>query len=180
MSLLAKVAFMYFMILVSYIAALFVWLCRKRWQNQPLLQQESCLLQNSHNHEKVTLKHHIKIAAANSQSNFAQLLAADLEARLIRANSDLFFLYQGNSPSECQSVIGIIAFKCLHNRSLQKREKTGKEYGCFPFVWKTKIFKWKINYILESLPRIEVFGGGKWQNGSSSNITQNREFVWIG
>ena len=24
-----------------------------------------------------------------------------------------------------------------------------------------KIFKWKINYILESLPRIEVFGGGK-------------------
>ena len=31
-----------------------------------------------------------------------------------------------------------------------------------------------------SLPRIEVFGGGKWQNGSSTNITQNREFVWIG
>ena len=30
------------------------------------------------------------------------------------------------------------------------------------------------------LPRIEVFGGGKWQNGSSTNITQNREFVWIG
>ena len=27
---------------------------------------------------------------------------------------------------------------------------------------------------------IEVFGGGKWQNGSSSHITQNREFVWIG
>ena len=63
---------------------------------------------------------------------------------------------------------------------LQKCERTGKEYGCFPFVWKTKIFKWKINYILESLPRIEVFGGGKWQNGSSTNITQNREFVWIG
>ena len=53
------------------------------------------------------------------------------------------------------------------NRPLQKRERTGKEYGCFPFV----------NYILESLPRIEVFGGGKWQNGSSTNITQNREFV---
>ena len=34
--------------------------------------------------------------------------------------------------------------------------------------------------ILESLPRIEVFGGGNWQNGSSTNITQNREFVWIG
>ena len=31
-----------------------------------------------------------------------------------------------------------------------------------------------------SLPRIEVFGGGKWQNGSSTNITQNREFEWIG
>ena len=28
--------------------------------------------------------------------------------------------------------------------------------------------------------RVEVFGGGKWQNGSSTNITQNREFVWIG
>ena len=68
----------------------------------------------------------------------------------------------------------------LLNRPLQKRERTGKEYGCFPFVWKTKIFKWKINYMLESLPRIEVFGGGKWQNGSSTNITQNREFVWIG
>ena len=27
---------------------------------------------------------------------------------------------------------------------------------------------------------IEVFGGGKWQNGSSTNITQNRESVWIG
>ena len=66
------------------------------------------------------------------------------------------------------------------NRPLQKRERTGKEYGCFPFVWKTKIFKWKINYILESLQRIEVFGGGKWQNGSPTNITQNREFVWIG
>ena len=64
------------------------------------------------------------------------------------------------------------------NRPLQKRERTGKEYGCFLFVWKTKIFKWKINYILQSLPRIEVFGGGKWQNGSSKNITQNREFVW--
>ena len=23
----------------------------------------------------------------------------------------------------------------------------------------------------ESLPRIEVFGGGKWQNGFSSNVT---------
>ena len=34
--------------------------------------------------------------------------------------------------------------------------------------------------ILESLPRIEVFEGGKWQNGSSTNITQNRVFVWIG
>ena len=33
---------------------------------------------------------------------------------------------------------------------------------------------------LESLPRIEVFGGGKWQNGSPTNITQNREFVQIG
>ena len=65
-------------------------------------------------------------------------------------------------------------------RPLQKRERTGKEYGCFPFVWKTKIFKWKINYILGSLPQIEVFGGGKWQDGSSTNITQNREFVWIG
>ena len=29
-------------------------------------------------------------------------------------------------------------------------------------------------------PRIEVFGGGKWQNGSSSNVTQNKEFVWLG
>ena len=67
----------------------------------------------------------------------------------------------------------------LH-RPLQKRERAGKEYGCFPFVWKTKIFKWKINYILESLPQIEVFGGGKWQNNSSTNITQIREFVWIG
>ena len=34
--------------------------------------------------------------------------------------------------------------------------------------------------MLESLPRIEVFGGGKWQNCSSTNITQNRVFVWIG
>ena len=66
------------------------------------------------------------------------------------------------------------------HRPFQKRERTGKEYGCFPFVWKTKIFKWKVNYILESLPRIEAFGEGKWQNGSSTNITQNREFVWIG
>ena len=35
-------------------------------------------------------------------------------------------------------------------------------------------------YFTVFTPRIEVFGGGKWQNGSSSNITQNREFVWIG
>ena len=27
---------------------------------------------------------------------------------------------------------------------------------------------------------MQVFGGGKWQNGSSTNITQTREFVWIG
>ena len=33
---------------------------------------------------------------------------------------------------------------------------------------------------MESLPRIEVFGGGKWQNGSSTNITQNRECMdWV-
>ena len=31
------------------------------------------------------------------------------------------------------------------NSPLQKCEKTGEEYGCFPFVWKTKIFKLKIN-----------------------------------
>ena len=61
-----------------------------------------------------------------------------------------------------------------HNRPLQKRERTGKEYGCFPFVWKTKIFKWKVNWIWESLPLVEAFQGRKWQNGSSSNITQNR------
>ena len=59
------------------------------------------------------------------------------------------------------------------DRPLQKRERTGKEYGCF------RLFE-KINYILESSPRTEVFGGGKCQNGSSTNITQNREFVWIG
>ena len=40
--------------------------------------------------------------------------------------------------------------KHVRHRPLQKRERTGKEYGCFPFVWKTNIFKWKINYILES------------------------------
>ena len=73
-----------------------------------------------------------------------------------------------------------LLIQCNCNRPLQKRERTGKEYACFPFVWKTKIFKWKINYILESLPRLKVYGGGNWQNGSSSNITQNREFVWIG
>ena len=32
-----------------------------------------------------------------------------------------------------------------YHRPLQKRERTGKEYGCFPFVWKIKMFKWKIN-----------------------------------
>ena len=31
------------------------------------------------------------------------------------------------------------------NRLLQKRERTGKEYGCFPVFWKTRIFKWKNN-----------------------------------
>ena len=31
------------------------------------------------------------------------------------------------------------------HRPLQKHERTGKEYGCFLFVWKTKMFKWKIN-----------------------------------
>ena len=40
------------------------------------------------------------------------------------------------------------------------------------FVWKTTILKCKINQIRESFPRIELFGGGKWQNGSFSNITQ--------
>ena len=48
-------------------------------------------------------------------------------------------------------------------RPLQKRERAGKEYR-------------------ESLPRLEVFGVGKWQNGSSSNIPQNGEFVcmdWV-
>ena len=38
----------------------------------------------------------------------------------------------------------------VFHRPLQKRERTGKEYCCFPFVWKTKTFKWNINYILES------------------------------
>ena len=38
----------------------------------------------------------------------------------------------------------------------------------------------RLTIILKSLPQIEAFGGGKWQNGSSTNITQNREFVWIG
>ena len=28
----------------------------------------------------------------------------------------------------------------LDHRPLQKRERIGKKYGCFPFVWKTKIF----------------------------------------
>ena len=66
------------------------------------------------------------------------------------------------------------------HRPLSKRERTGKEYGCFPFVSKTKIFKWKINYILEPLPWIKVSGGGKWQNGSSTNITQNRVCMdWV-
>ena len=26
-----------------------------------------------------------------------------------------------------------------------EQKTSGKEYGCFPFVWKTKMFKWKIN-----------------------------------
>ena len=29
------------------------------------------------------------------------------------------------------------------HRPLQKCERAGKEYGCFPFVWKTKVFKMK-------------------------------------
>ena len=37
----------------------------------------------------------------------------------------------------------------------------GKSMIVFLFVWKTKIFKRKINYIWESLPQIEVFGWGK-------------------
>ena len=50
--------------------------------------------------------------------------------------------------------LSLIAFLIQTHRPLQKRERTGKKYDCFPFFWKTKIFKWKINYILESLPRI--------------------------
>ena len=56
----------------------------------------------------------------------------------------------------------------------------GKSMVVFSSFEKLRYSNVKINYILESLPRIEVFGGGKWQNGSSTNITQNREFVWIG
>ena len=67
------------------------------------------------------------------------------------------------------------------HRPLQKRERTGKEFGCFPFVWKTKTFKWKINYIWESLPQIKVFKGwGKWHNGSSSNITEIESLYGLG
>ena len=66
------------------------------------------------------------------------------------------------------------------NRPLQKRERTGKEHGCFPFCLENSDVQMKDQLNLKSLPRIEVFGGGKWQNGSSSNVTQIREFVWIG
>ena len=56
----------------------------------------------------------------------------------------------------------------------------GKSTVVFRLIEKLRYSNEKINCILESLPRIEVFGGGKWQNGSSANITQNREFVGIG
>ena len=68
---------------------------------------------------------------------------------------------------------------CKFNRPLQKRERTGKEYCCFPFVWQTKIFKWKINYILESLRRIEVFGKIRQISINSIKYSMNLDLWWI-
>ena len=58
----------------------------------------------------------------------------------------------------------------IENRQLQKRERTGKEFDCFPFL------RMKDQLNLRVLPRVEVFRGRKWQNGSSSNITYNIVF----
>ena len=44
----------------------------------------------------------------------------------------------------CGITWGTISSSADH-RPLQKRERTGKEYGCFLFAWKTNMFKWKIN-----------------------------------
>ena len=55
---------------------------------------------------------------------------------------------EGRTESNDKGLVCYFSIKAY--RPLQKRERAGKEYGCFPFVWKTKILKWKINYILES------------------------------
>ena len=60
---------------------------------------------------------------------------------------------QRGRQSECFGPVSLLLWwgwggrisEGQYNRQLQKRERTGKEYGCFPFAWKTKIFKWKIN-----------------------------------
>ena len=68
----------------------------------------------------------------------------------------------------------------INHRPLQKRERTGKSMAVFRLFEKLRYSNEKSTLFLESQPRIEVFGGRKWHNGSSTNITQNREFVWIG
>ena len=130
---------------------------------------------------------HINFALAVSSSyqlyhcSFVNYLGSSSEARSSTSLPAIFVYLCSTSLFPSRADHTRAAWFCvICHRPLQKRERTGKDYGCFPFLWKTEIFKWKINYILESLPRIEVFGGGKWQNGSSTNITQNREFVWIG
>ena len=72
-------------------------------------------------------------------------------------------------------------FECFFcNGQLQKCERNGKEYVLLSVCLKLRYRNESSTKKLESFPRIELFGGGKWQNGNSSNSTQNSGVVWIG
>ena len=73
--------------------------------------------------------------------------------------------------------VGIWSLLIGHYRNVRG---LGKSMVVFRLFEKLRYSNERSTIFLESLQRIEVFGGGKWQNGSSTNITQNREFVWIG
>ena len=88
---------------------------------------------------------------------------------------DIKYAYEPSVPSEARAYPSF--YSIGHYRNVRG---LGKSMVVFRLFEKLRYSNERSTIYLESLPRIEVFGGGKWQNGSSTNITRNREFVWIG
>ena len=82
-----------------------------------------------------------------------------LHGDLFRAALMVGWLFRG---------LGRRKMKRAGNRQLQKRERTGKRVWLFFCLLEKLRYSNERSTKFESLPRIEIFRGGKWQNDSSS------------